>query len=501
MQRRRRRNEQRALLRTTLLGVLLVALPGAAAPQDAATPVDVAAAPIVVEQLGGTILGLTPQVVYESAVLRISGPDDYALTRRFDSGAVISVDLLAEAEPREASDAEIAEEHGSSQRQEALPDGRYRYEVVFTDGNAEPRVHSGLFFVESGQLLSRGEMRARLADVGQELAKADATEGAGSSEPEVGTEDDWFVVVDGANDGITYVGLDSDGAAGSNLYWTLANVNGDFEVVEDTNFNLPGTTRMHFERGGDVGIGTTAPQRRLHVTGTFEELLRLENTAAGGGTAGLVRDVSGQFRIQVPSGTTRFLVNDQGSVSSGLFATPQARLHVFDNDPTRHDRVLTRLTGTAFPPQFEYEDGSTGDIWREGMNPSGHFVINQMDDPGVAEMRITPGGQVFVNGTQVHPDYVFEEDYSLMPLDELEQFVRDNGHLPGVVSSEEADGKVDLSSFPLQLLEKVEELSLYAIQQEKTIQELKAAKDARIAQLEERLAALEALLHDQVALK
>jgi hypothetical protein len=84
-------------------------------------------------------------------------------------------------------------------------------------------------------------------------------------------------------------------------------------------------------------------------------------------------------------------------------------------------------------------------------------------------MRITPAGQVYVNGTQVHPDYVFDPDYELMPLSALRSFVAENRHLPGVISSEEAEGTIDLSSFPLQLLEKVEELTLYTIQQDERI--------------------------------
>lgn len=174
----------------------------------------------------------------------------------------------------------------------------------------------------------------------------------------------------------------------------------------------------------------------------------------------------------------------------GVFTnTPEATLHVFENSAATHNRVLYRITGADFSPQFEYQDGSTGDIWREGMNPNGHFVINQMDDPTVAEMRVTPDGQVFVNGTQVHPEYVFDGDYELMDLDALDAYVRKNRHLPGVVSSEKAQGKIDLSSFPLQLLEKIEELTLYTIQQQELIQRLQESNEeleARLADLETR---------------
>jgi len=167
--------------------------------------------------------------------------------------------------------------------------------------------------------------------------------------------------------------------------------------------------------------------------------------------------------------------------------TPGATLHVVESDALKFNRVLGRLEGADFPPQFEYKNGTTGKTWRLGANPLGHFVINQTDDLAVAEMRITPDGLIFVNGSQVHPDYVFDQSYDLMSLTDLKEFVTANGHLPGVVSANDANGKIELTSFPLQLLEKIEELTLYTIQQHETIEELQQAN----VELNERLEAME----------
>ena len=70
-------------------------------------------------------------------------------------------------------------------------------------------------------------------------------------------------------------------------------------------------------------------------------------------------------------------------------------------------------------------------------------------------------------------DYVFEEDYLLRPLSEVEQFIKQNGHLPEVPSAETVttDG-IDLGSMDTTLLKKIEELTLYTIQQEKKIEAL-----------------------------
>ena len=72
------------------------------------------------------------------------------------------------------------------------------------------------------------------------------------------------------------------------------------------------------------------------------------------------------------------------------------------------------------------------------------------------------------------PDYVFEPTYKLMPLKEVESYISENGHLPNVPDAckLEEDG-LPLGEMNQILMEKVEELTLYLIQQQKEIEELK----------------------------
>lgn len=72
-------------------------------------------------------------------------------------------------------------------------------------------------------------------------------------------------------------------------------------------------------------------------------------------------------------------------------------------------------------------------------------------------------------------DYVFEPDYNLMSLAEVEQFIKQNGHLPEVPTTEQAIANgIELKEMNILLLKKVEELTLYSIQQQKELEELKA---------------------------
>ncbi|MBV7333437.1 hypothetical protein KFU94_35425 [Chloroflexi bacterium TSY] len=67
-------------------------------------------------------------------------------------------------------------------------------------------------------------------------------------------------------------------------------------------------------------------------------------------------------------------------------------------------------------------------------------------------------------------DFVFAGDYNLMPLPEVQQYIDDNGHLPGVPSANEVDENgVDLGKMQVTLLQKIEELTLYVINQDQEL--------------------------------
>lgn len=75
------------------------------------------------------------------------------------------------------------------------------------------------------------------------------------------------------------------------------------------------------------------------------------------------------------------------------------------------------------------------------------------------------------------PDYVFKKEYKLMNLKELELYIQQNNHLPNIKSEAEYTqaGEIDLGELNLKLLEKVEELTLHLIEQNKKIEKLESA--------------------------
>lgn len=92
------------------------------------------------------------------------------------------------------------------------------------------------------------------------------------------------------------------------------------------------------------------------------------------------------------------------------------------------------------------------------------------------------------------PDYVFDDNYALMPLEKVEAYLKEHKHLPEVISQDEVrqHGFSD-KDMNLTLLKKIEELTLYTIEQHKA---LKAQAEFN-AKLLERLQALEKQVKSQ----
>lgn len=75
-------------------------------------------------------------------------------------------------------------------------------------------------------------------------------------------------------------------------------------------------------------------------------------------------------------------------------------------------------------------------------------------------------------------DYVFDEQYKLTPLSEVEAYVKQNKHLPEIPTTCEVEETgVDVSAMNTLLLKKVEELTLHLIKMDKRVKELEAGKE------------------------
>ena len=96
------------------------------------------------------------------------------------------------------------------------------------------------------------------------------------------------------------------------------------------------------------------------------------------------------------------------------------------------------------------------------------------------DMKLTVKGSIHAEEVKIDlsvpaPDYVFAKDYNLKSIAEVEKYILKNSHLPEIPSAKEfAENGVLLAEMNMSLLKKIEELTLYTIQQQKEIEELKS---------------------------
>ncbi len=126
------------------------------------------------------------------------------------------------------------------------------------------------------------------------------------------------------------------------------------------------------------------------------------------------------------------------------------------------------------------------------------FAISRIDT-GIDAFVVYGNGELWSTGVHVRsignfPDYVFENNYPLMPLNQLKTYIEIERHLPNMPTALDVKTNgADLTELNRLLVEKVEELTLYIINQEEKIQELKKDTD-KIKELTKEIEKLKQLL-------
>ncbi len=119
-----------------------------------------------------------------------------------------------------------------------------------------------------------------------------------------------------------------------------------------------------------------------------------------------------------------------------------------------------------------------------GLDPTDHYAKFK-EDWNQYTLYVNGGimsSEIWVKIPDQWSDFVFEDNYRLRPLSEVEEFIINNGHLPEIPSAEQvAEEGINMGQMDAKLLQKIEELTLYVIEQDKKIeslvQELKELKN------------------------
>ena len=192
------------------------------------------------------------------------------------------------------------------------------------------------------------------------------------------------------------------------------------------------SVRMHIDGNGFIGVGTSDPVERLDVRGNIYLPV-------------------GQSMGHLPS-NDKFSHNGNtvGNYSIGWFNDPAFN----STAPTGY---LSSFGGMKF---FTYGKASmtivkNGSVGVGTTTPDAKFTVK--GDIHAEEVR--------VDLTVPGPDYVFEEDYDLPSLESIQNYIRENKHLPEVPSATEMEENgIDLGVMNMLLLKKVEELTLYQLE-------------------------------------
>lgn len=253
---------------------------------------------------------------------------------------------------------------------------------------------------------------------------------------------------------------------------------------------------------GNFGIGTSNPNYKLHLV----------NNSTSSGTAFRADALNGHIRLFETDGSNPsthftqierngnafhifqndgtgyqqvFTANMNGNVGLGT-TNPTAGLHILNNESSS---VLIQTVGVnnadlVFQSGTNQSDiviknaaGSLRSLLRFNEDADGATLSFQNRIGGIADefLKISGKGIVYakeiVVQTTAFPDYVFNEEYKLMPITEVESYIKNEGHLPNVPCARDIETNgLTIGDMQVVQMEKIEELTLYIIQLEKKLQ-------------------------------
>ena len=197
----------------------------------------------------------------------------------------------------------------------------------------------------------------------------------------------------------------------------ISDTDGNFSIGLNNNSGLD---FLKIHSSGNIGIGTmnTVPQRELELIGDF--LISGKNSNDGG-----LQVFTGQFGY---SAYEKLRINSTDFFMQGF--------------------EIRGITSGAF----------NANVFAKIDNFGNGFFQGNLESKKV-KVTASPGSV---------PDYVFSSDYKLKSLGEIEEFIKANSHLPNIPNAAaiETNGQ-DVGDLQLKLLEKIEELTLHLIEENK----------------------------------
>ncbi len=211
-----------------------------------------------------------------------------------------------------------------------------------------------------------------------------------------------------------------------------------------------------FPSSGNVGIGTTSPDSKLHIF--------IQHGVASYPTSNSKGDVVQSIRSNnngLEIGNSRGFNDRKAWIlarhsSVGSYGQYYSALHL---QPDVGNKSQYRGIGIGYGVSESIPVGT-------------HLAVNGKVGIGTAnpDSKLTVKGSIHAEEVKVDlsvpwPDYVFKEEYDLKSLEEVQNYINEHGHLPNIPSAKDMEENgVQLGEMNMKLLEKIEELTLYIIE-------------------------------------
>ena len=216
-----------------------------------------------------------------------------------------------------------------------------------------------------------------------------------------------------------------------------------------------------------VGIGTDSPFADLDVIGRIRSSHSMH--------IGAHETIESGYRLRISTNTALngtapkniFNVSNQGEIESRYLGTTLNPFAIKLGD-TEVNLFSINRQGTI---DINFDGPTDGSIVFKARSIEDNKDIFMLTSDGKVWCQ-----HIVVKHAPFWGDFVFEKGYQKMSLDELEKYIEENKHLPEIPSASEiAENGVDVYEMLRLLTIKVEELTLYAIEQQKEIEQLKTS--------------------------
>ncbi|RMG78887.1 MAG: bZIP transcription factor [Bacteroidetes bacterium] len=223
----------------------------------------------------------------------------------------------------------------------------------------------------------------------------------------------------------------------------------------------------------------------IGVVGLVDSVTTIQNTGNSGGSNAIGGSFLARISNPIPasaSNTGTYTIAGSRSILDGNISTyPQNGLVAA---MVAEDRIQGSQTWAGqFLGRVQVTDqvGIACTNMSQPTGGSGNVTYRLFVNGGIAgkELIIQNGGNWC--------DYVFEKDYDLMPLKEVERYIQETGHLPQTPSAAqiEANGGFEVGATTLNQQEKIEEIFLHLIALEKQVDQLKSENEDLKAQIKD----------------